>query len=153
MTQKVQARLSVAAEFPEYFLLENVAVRSDNSLLVTVANHKALYYLPPPRPNSAVRPLLLHTFDALAGGITQLAPDVFAVLTGNVYTTHDNYLNWLDLREWTHDKPVKPERLLAFPRAVLGLNGCCAVSPTTMLEAPSGGSTLIETATLKQSCG
>ena len=114
-------------------------MREDNSLLVTVANHQALYYLPPPRPDSEVRPVRLHTFDALAGGIAELEPDVFAILTGNVYTSHDNYLHRLDLRGWSPGKPVKPEWVLTFPQAMLGLNGCCAVSPATMFAADTFG--------------
>ena len=42
-----QARLTTVAEFPENYFLENLAVRADNSVLVTAMNHKELWYAPP----------------------------------------------------------------------------------------------------------
>lgn len=141
MPSIVRTQLSVVSEFPEHFFLENIAVRHDNSMLVTVANRNALYYLPPPG-SDAVNPLLLHTFDAFAGGIAELEPDLFVVLTGNVYTTHDNYLHRLDLRGWTPIQPAVPERILAFPPALLGLNGCCALSSAMLFAADTFGGTI-----------
>lgn len=137
---KPQARLTIAAQFPEHFFLENIAVRHNNSLLITVANRHELYYVPPPpRVGAEVEPVLLHTFDQLVGGIAELEPDVFAVLSGNVYTTHDNYLHRLDLRGWEPGSRVKPELLLSFPESVLGWNGCCALSETAILAADTFG--------------
>lgn len=139
MARTIRTTLAIAAKFPEHFFLENIAIRHDNSMLVTVANRKELYYLPPPTPDVAAEPLLLHTFDAVAGGVAELEPDVFAILTGNIYTTHDNYLYRLDLRDWTPGKPASPNLLLAFPPALLGLNGCCAVMPTLVFAADTFG--------------
>ena len=45
-----QARLTIAASFPAHFFLENLAVRQDDSILITAVTWKELYYLPPPRP-------------------------------------------------------------------------------------------------------
>ena len=64
---------------------------------------------------------------------------MFAILSGNIYTTHDNYLHWLDLRGWVPRKPAEPKQVLAFPRAMLGINGCCAVSPATVFAADTFG--------------
>jgi hypothetical protein len=140
MSGTSSTQLSIAAEFPEHFFLENIAVRSDNSLLVTVANRHELYYVPPPTGlASAVLPLLLHRFDALAGGIAELETDVFAVLTGNIYTTHDNYVHRLDLRGWFPGEPAVPEQILCFPPEMRGINGCCAVSPATLFAADTFG--------------
>ena len=139
MLSTAQARLTVAAQFPKGYFLENLAVRHDNSLLVTVANRKELHYAPPPRKGSEVKPVLLHAFDALVAGVAELEPDVFVVLTGNVYTTHDNYAHRLDLRDWSPGKPVEPQRILAFPPTVMGVNGCCVLSPTTVLAADTFG--------------
>jgi len=129
MSQPIRTKLTVVAEFPEHFFLENIVVRHDNSMLITVANRKELYYLPPARADAAAEPLLLHRFGALAGGIAELEPDVFAVLAGNIYTTHDNYLYRLDLRGWAPGRLAVPEQILAFPQWMLGINGCCAVGP------------------------
>ena len=132
-----QTRLTTAASFPAHFFLENIAVRQDNSILITVFQPKGLYYLPPPRPDSEVEPILLYTFDQLTTGIAELAPDVFVVFTTNAYTTHENYMHRLDLRGWTPSAPAKPELMFTFPKATLALNGACALSPKTVLAADS----------------
>jgi hypothetical protein len=40
-----KAKLSTVASFPENYFLENLAVRTDNSVLVTAFNHKQLWYV------------------------------------------------------------------------------------------------------------
>jgi hypothetical protein len=60
--------LSIEAQFPQHFFLENIAVRQDNSKLVTVVKPYALYYLPARDSGGPVEPVLLHTFGELAGG-------------------------------------------------------------------------------------
>ena len=128
-------RFTVAASFLPHFFLENLAIRHDNSILITVATRKELWFLPPPRRGAQVDPMLLHTFDELAGGIAELEPDVFAICTGNVYTTHENYLHRLDLRGWRPGQKVTPELMLAFPREARGLNGCCTLTSRIILIA------------------
>jgi hypothetical protein len=56
MQSTAEARLTIAAEFPRRYFLENLAVRHDNSILVTVANRKELHYAPPPRKGVEVKP-------------------------------------------------------------------------------------------------
>lgn len=130
-------RLSIAANFPEQFFLENLAVRHDNSVLVTVVTRKELYYVPPIAADAPSEPVLLHTFNELATGIAELAPDLFLVMTGNAYTNHSAHLHRLDLRGWQPGEPVAPEPILKLPPQVLSLNGCCALSPTVVLAADS----------------
>ena len=72
-----QAGLTVAASFLPHFFLENLAIRHDNSILVTVATRKELWYIPPPREGAQVDPMLLHTFDELVSGIVEHEPDIF----------------------------------------------------------------------------
>jgi hypothetical protein len=43
----------------------------------------------------------------------------------------------LDLRGWTPGTPAKLELIFTFPKATLALNGCCALSPKTVLAADS----------------
>jgi hypothetical protein len=43
-----QAKLTTIAVFPRHYFLENVAIRGDNSMLVTVMNKQELWYIPPP---------------------------------------------------------------------------------------------------------
>ena len=57
-----RATLTTIASFPRQYFLENMAIRDDNSILVTVANHKELWYIPPSSANVPVSPLLLCTF-------------------------------------------------------------------------------------------
>ena len=132
---KDQTRLTVAASFPVHFFLENLVVRQDDSMLITVVTRKELHYLPPPRPDAEVNPMLLHTFHELATGIAEVEADVFVVCTNNGYTTHENYLHRLDLRGWAPGAPVKPELIFSFPKATLAVNGCEALTPNTILAA------------------
>jgi hypothetical protein len=41
-----QAKLTRIATFPKNYFLENLVVRSDNSILITALNHKELWYVP-----------------------------------------------------------------------------------------------------------
>lgn len=141
-TEKLNARLSIAANFPEQFFLENLAVRHDNSLLVSVVTRKELYYVPPIIAETPSEPVLVHTFEELTTGIAELAPDLFLVMTGNAYTDHSAHLHRLDLRGWRPGEPVTPEPILKLPPEVLSLNGCCALSPAVVIAADSFGGAL-----------
>lgn len=132
-----QARFSVVASFPAHAFPENLAVCRNDSVLVTAVAPKTLYYVPPPRREAEVEPVVLHRFDEHATGIAELAPDVFAVFTTNAYTSHETYLHRLDLRAWAPGMPAEPELLLTFPDAVLAVNGCCAIGSATILAADS----------------
>ncbi len=116
-----------------------MAVRHDDSILVTAVTQKQLFYVPAPRADAEVKPLLLHAFGELTTGIAELEPDVFVVFTGNAYTTHESYLYRLDLRGWSPGAPIAPELILTLPKAVLAINGCCALGPTTLLAADTFG--------------
>ena len=71
------ASLSVVAEFPQQYFLENLAVREDNSVLIPAANKKELWYVPPADGQTRVTPVLLHSYRENAGGIVELEPDMF----------------------------------------------------------------------------
>jgi len=77
----VPPTLTTIAEFPQKYLLENLVVRSDGSILVTAAPQKELWYVPPPSAGLPVEPVLLHAFDHFALGIVEVEPDVFFVST------------------------------------------------------------------------
>ena len=130
-----QAVLSVVAEFPKQYFLENLAVREDNSVLIQVANKKELWYVPPADGHTRVTPVRLHTYQENAGGIIELEPDVFFLLTGNVYTTHESFLHRLDLRKWKADSPISPELVCQFPERARGVNGFCLIAPGVALVA------------------
>jgi hypothetical protein len=130
-----QAALSVVAEFPKQYFLENLVVREDNSVLVHVANKKELWYVPPADGSTRVSPALLHTYQENAGGMVELEPDVFLLLTGNVYTTHESFLHRLDLRHWKPGSPISPKLVCQFPERARGVNGFCLIAPRVALVA------------------
>ena len=82
-----QVRLSIVAAFPKNYFLENLAIRANNSVLVTALNHKELWYVPSSPDGIEVAPQLLFTFPHLAMGIVAgYAPDVFYITTSEIYT-------------------------------------------------------------------
>lgn len=130
-----QVRLTPVATFPKNYFLENLAVRSDNSILVTVLNHKELWYVPPSLDGREVEPLLLFTFPQLVLGIVEVEENVFYISASEIYSWSDSYLYRLDLKGWTPGKEVQPEPILHFPEPARGLNGSCLVAPGIILLA------------------
>ena len=133
--QAPQARLTTVAKFPAKYFLENLAVRKDNSVLVTAMNHKELWYVPPQKEDEEVEAVCIHTFEQPTTGIVEVEHDVFVVLTGNLYTTHESYAHYLDLRQWQQGSQVAPTLLCRFPGKARGLNGCCSIAPGVILVA------------------
>ena len=113
-----QVRLSIVAAFAKNYFLENLAIRADNSVLVTALNHKELWYVPSSPYGTEVDPQLLFTFPQLAMGIVEVEPDIFYITTSEIYTWSASYLYRLDLNGWTPGKPVYPEPILHFPEPV-----------------------------------
>jgi hypothetical protein len=133
-----RARLTVAATFPEHFFLENLVMRADGSILVTVLNRKELWYVPPVTAGLPVEPRLMHGFGEPPLGVVESAePDVFLLCTSNIYTSHESHLHRLDLRSWQQGARVTPQTSLAFPKSAGGLNGACLVAPTVLLVGDS----------------
>jgi hypothetical protein len=132
-----RAKLTTVAVFPQYYFLENLAVRDDGSILVTTALQKELWYIPPADTNAPAGPVLVHTFDHLASGIVETEPDVFYISTSDGYRTHESFLHRLDLRRWKPGEPVAAETVLEFGDPVGGLNGSCLVAPGVILQADS----------------
>ena len=130
-----QVRLATVAAFPKNYFLENLAIRADNSVLVTALNHKELWYVPPSSDGPEVDPQLLFTFPHLAMGIVEVEPGIFYIATSEIYTWSASHLYRLDLNGWTPGKPVHPEPILHFPEQVRGLNGSCVVAPGLILLA------------------
>jgi hypothetical protein len=129
------ARLTTIATFPRQYFLENMAIRRDNSILVTVLNHKELWYVPPAAANAPVDPLRLYNFHQPAMGIVEVEPDIFYINTSNLWTTHESYLHRLDMRNWAPGKPVNPDVVFEFADPVRGLNGSCVIASDIILIA------------------
>ena len=130
-----QAKLTTIAEFPVKSFLENLAVRSDNSVLVTSMNAHELFYVPPSTGAAPVESVLLHRFDQPTTGLVEIEPDLFLVSTSNLYTTHESFLHRLDLRGYQPGSLVRPEMVFCFPDTARGLNGSCLLAPGVVLIA------------------
>ena len=128
-----QATLTTVARFPAKYFLENLAVRSDHSVLITSMNAKELWYVPPANQALPVEPVCLHTFEQPTTGLAEAEPDVFYLCTSNLYTTHESYVHRIDLRGWAPGAPIKPETALQFPAEARGLNGACMLAPGVLL--------------------
>ena len=74
MIQIEQANLEVVAEFPKGYFLENLAVRPDGSVLVTVANKRELWCVPAPAERLPVKPVLVHRFDLVTLNMVEADP-------------------------------------------------------------------------------
>jgi hypothetical protein len=131
-----KAKLTTIAEFSPGHFLENLAVRADNSVLITALNHKQLWYVPT-HGVEPVEPVLLYTFDQLTLSLLEVEPDVFYLCTSNLYTDHKSSLHRVDLHNWTVGDPIQAQKVLDFPDRAGGLNGSCLIAPRTILIADS----------------
>jgi len=134
-----QATLTVVAEFPQQFFLENLAVRADGSMLVTVQNHRQLWFVPTPVRGGQVQPLLLDTFDFNTTFVVEWKPERFLLGVADVYDSLQAKLYEIDLRDWSPGTAIAPRHLLDFPRPWRGLNGACLVAPNVLLAAGMAG--------------
>jgi hypothetical protein len=132
-----KAKLTAVAHFPAAYFLENIAIRRDNSMLVTAANKHELWFVPSPNEAGPVEPLKLHTFDVAPSGIVETEADVFYISTGKFYNTDEAFLQRLDLTDWTPGAPVKVQQVFQFPKNVRALNGSCLINHNVVLQADS----------------
>src|SRR5271154_3768767 len=132
---KQKATLSTAAVFPKGYFLENLAVRADNSILVTSIKTHELWYVPPAKSGEQVEPALLFTFDKSPISMVEPEPDVFYLSVCDGYVTHASSLYRIDLCGWKPNQEIHPELVLTFPSPVRALNGSCLLGPRTILIA------------------
>ncbi len=137
ITIPAHAGLTTVASFPTNYFLENFALRSDNSALVTAMNHRELWFVPAVAAGRVTEPVLLHTFEHLTVSVVEREPDVFYLTTSNVYTDHTSSLHRIDLRGWRVGDPIRPRKILDFSEEARALNGSCLIGPRTMLIADS----------------
>jgi hypothetical protein len=136
MPPTAQATITTLAEFPEGYFLENLAVRSDGSVLVTAMSTKELWYVPTPENVPLpIKPILVHTFEKMTLFVVESEPDVFIVGTSDVYESHEAELYRIDLSRWRPGNPIAPELLLRFPEPHVGLNGGCLIASTVLFAA------------------
>jgi len=133
------AELTTVAVWPIGYFLENLAVRKDGSMLVTAVLQKELWYVPAPAGDAPVQPVLIHAFDQPPFDIQEATRDVFYVDTAAYLTTHESFLQRVDLRHWEPGLPVAVEQVLQFPSVPSAVNGSCLLTPHVLLVADSAG--------------
>jgi len=86
--QPLPLPVEIIYEFPPQTWVENLAVRSNGKVLVTLLTTPDLYQIDPSTPHSA--PILVHHFSEHKGlfGITETTPDIFYLVGGN-YSSAD----------------------------------------------------------------
>jgi hypothetical protein len=127
--------LNPVAFFPQKYFLENLAVRADESILITAVLQKELWWVPAAKPGTVVEPVLVHAFDHPVTGIAEVAPDVFIVSLTEGYTTHESHLVRIDFNGWTPGTPVLAEVIFTFDERVRALNGSCLLGPNALAIA------------------
>jgi hypothetical protein len=127
--------LTPVAFFPQKYFLENLAVRADESALITAVLQKELWWVPPAGPAAVVEPVLMHRFEHPVTGIAEIAPDVFIVCLTEGYTTHESHLVRIDFTEWTPGAPISPEIVYTFDDRARALNGACVLGPNVLAIA------------------
>jgi hypothetical protein len=137
--KRITAKLTTVAEFPVGSFLENVTVRADGSMLVTELSKNGLWYVPAPTGGTPVQPVLIHTFDQPPFDIQETQRNVFYVDTTTYLTTHQSYLQRVDLRHWKPGMPVPVQQVLQFPSAISAVNGSSVLAPNVILVADSTG--------------
>lgn len=75
-------------EFSQNYFLENIAIRSNGGVLVTVHNRNELVYVdphyPPQQPKPAPAAAVIYRFDAGVSGIVEVKHDQFYVSVGEI---------------------------------------------------------------------
>lgn len=124
--------MTPVAHLPKGYFPENLAVRTDGSVLITTVIQQELWLAPGAPPAT---PVLVHRFDFPVTGIVEAEPDVFLVSVTAGYTTHESHLMRIDLNGWTPGEPVSPEVVLTFDDRVRALNGSCLLGPRVLAVA------------------
>ena len=127
--------LNPVAFFPKTYFLENLAVREDESILITAILQQELWWVPPAKHGEVVEPVLVHTFDHPVTGIAEIAPDVFIVNLTEAYTTYESHLVRIDFTGWKPGSLASPETIYTFDERVRGLNGSCLLGPNVLVIA------------------
>ncbi|KAF3936111.1 hypothetical protein ABW20_dc0110338 [Dactylellina cionopaga] len=128
----------VIAQFPEPVWLENIAVRSNGDLLVTLLQPNASIYQICNPSGREPHVSLVHTFTEVTSvlGISEISPDVFAVVGFNFTSPLPTATTVFSI-DFNRPKPVI-KTIVAIPEAVLP-NGMTSLTntPTTILIADS----------------
>ncbi|KAK9357644.1 hypothetical protein V1504DRAFT_471881 [Lipomyces starkeyi] len=129
----------IVHQFPNETWVENLYIRSNGDILATVLSSSDLYLIDP-FEDSGSNAVLLHSFPGSVGlaGITEIKPDVYAVIAGNwsdviFATTPGSYSVWeVDLSCYNNKKGkyngVEVKKIADMPQAGF-LNGMIPLGP------------------------
>jgi hypothetical protein len=133
MTNDSPAKTSIASEFPVGYMLENLAVRADGSVLIAAVNRRQVWCVPAPIGKEPVAPVLLHTFDEghLTMSFVEAEPDIFYVAIFG----HPSLYRF-DMRGWTPETAVTFTKAVEFEKPA-GPNGAALLAPGVMLFSDS----------------
>lgn len=133
MTNDSPAKTSIASEFPVGYMLENLAVRADGSVLIAAVNRRQVWCVPAPIGKEPVAPVLLHTFDEghLTMSFVEAEPDIFYVAIFG----HPSLYRF-DMRDWTPETAVTFTKAVEFEKPA-GPNGAALLAPGVMLFSDS----------------
>ena len=126
-------KLTEVASFPPGSFLENIAVRRDGSILVTILFARELWCIPPFREGGAQKAARVHTFDLGAMSIVETEPDIFHVTTTSIGR---GKLHRLDMRGWSPGQLLDAQLVVDYPGSGF-LNGSCLLAPKVLLIADS----------------
>ena len=109
-----KAHLTTVAEFPKNYFLENLAVRSDNSILITAMNHGELWYVSAADGDECrSHPCCCTSLTCLTMGIAEAElrclPHAWPVTST---PPMESVLYKIDLRRWRPGGPIEPRALL-----------------------------------------
>jgi hypothetical protein len=132
-------------QFPKPTWIENLAIRPNGQLLLTILTSPDLYLLDPSQPS---QPILIHSFSGYLAllGITEVENDVFYIGAGNFnLSTFDpgagSYAVWeVDMRHFSPADPsasgAQIKKVVDIPEAVF-FNGLETLSGSSVLVADS----------------
>ena len=139
-----QPSVTAVACFPPGFFLENIAGFEDGGLLVSVANQRQLYYVPPAMYQQQVAPLLLATFEPgqWTMGLQRAPqnPNVFYLLTSDMLGIGSHTCSLYTIDCTNPATGPLPQKIFTFPKDAKGLNGLCSLTETRLIAADSFGS-------------
>lgn len=129
-------------QFPNPTWLENIFATSNGSLLTSTLGGLPELHLITPSPSSPATASLLYTFPGADSvfSITELSPNIFAVITGNYSTSSGPVIGSSSV--WTVDltytkSPKSKFHKVADLETTQLLNGAAALNPHTVLLADS----------------
>lgn len=131
-------------EFPQNYFLENIAIRSNGGVLVTVHNRNELVYIDPHFQPKPAPPAVVYRFDQGPSGIVEVEHDQFYVSVGEIGKQGSYSVYRVDMSGFASDSHgnvtsnATVEKVATVPDALF-LNGSALLSreKSTILLADS----------------